>query len=211
MLSEYVIPVPGTFADDEAFLDIETRKVPVGRPFKMRNGETLRMRWQVFMAAVARSQEIILIEHAKSEDVILDRIAELVAPYRIIGYSAGRREFDEMVLKGKFTNARRAHELQPFYPAMPGAEDFTWINYRRGIRSNVTDQRLPDVESAQVPLAAEDGRMPQVLVHMLRDVVEVILDCGLHDSICKTWCENVITRPSFASDQIFMDELDHES
>ena len=208
MLSEYVIPVPGWFKDDYSFLDIETRKVRLPEPgFYMRNGGLLKMRWQVFMAGVARNQKITLIEHADDEGDILDRIGELVHGSSIIGYSAGSRQFDEMVLKGKFTNARRAHELVPFYPFMPWAEDMDWVNYHRGIRSNINIQcRQRDVESKDVPLASHDGRIGLVLVHILRDVAEVILDSGYHDSMCGKWCEDVLTKHRFANDQIFQGE-----
>ncbi|HWI68652.1 MAG TPA: hypothetical protein VNS88_09755 [Nitrospiraceae bacterium] len=208
MLSEYVITVPGWFKDGYSFLDIETRKVKLPEPgFYMRNGGLLKMRWQVFMAGVARNRQITLIEHADSEGIILDRIGELVHGSRIIGYSAGSRQFDEMVLKGKFTNARRAHELVSFYPFMPCAEDMDWVNYHRGIRSNINVQcRLPDIESKDVPRAEQDGRIDLVLVHMLRDVAEVILDSGYHDSMCGKWCKDVLTKHGFANDEIFRGE-----
>jgi hypothetical protein len=88
-------------------------------------------------------------------------------------YSA-TREFDEMVLRGRFTNARRAHRAEPGpWPNLDGKK-ITWKNLRK-IARPVTWQRSPDVASKEVPAAWSRGQKELVVRHCLKDVVELTL------------------------------------
>jgi hypothetical protein len=96
-----------------------------------------------------------------------------------------------MVLRGRFTNARRAHLPEPTWPAMPGAERANWRNVGP-LKSGA--ERLPDVESRDVPQAP----MPLVLIHLLRDVADLILVAGDPDAECAVWCRRVLGEPGYA-------------
>ena len=195
---------PGPVCDGDggtAYLDLETRKVPAPAGFRMRNGEPLRNRWSVLMAGIASYADgIRLIESADSEESMLAAIANVIGDREAV-YSA-TREFDEMILKGRFTNARRAHEPVPFYPAMPGAEATEW----RNLRGTPGYPRATDVPSREVPVAATDGRIDLVLVHLLRDVCELVLADGNPDAECEAWCLDVLRSTDFAREAIFGDE-----
>lgn len=199
MWSEYVVPVPGQFDAGVAFLDLETQKVPCD--YRMANGEILRQRWSVLMAGVARDGRVRLFERTEEAE-LLAAVAEAVAGGPIV--YAAPREFDEMILRGRFTNARRAHASAPFFPAMPGAESVRWRNVRRDL---VSADRAPDVPSREVPARVEDGRDYElVLVHLLRDVVELLLAAGNPDAECDAWCRRVLAITAFASEAVFSGE-----
>src|SRR5712691_11172911 len=123
--SWYEIPVPGRWDPEVALIDLETAKVPTGG-FVMKNGEPLRNRWSVVFAGVANLGWVFLID-GDDEPGILDGIAATLAGASQARYAA-TREFDEMVCRGRFTNARRAHEDFPFFPAVPGADLMSWRN-----------------------------------------------------------------------------------
>lgn len=204
-MSEFVISVPGeTGLDDSALLDLETRKVPAPEGFRMRNGEPLRSRWSAFLAGVYRSGEIRLVEGDDESDVLTGTASALAAPSEVV-YCA-TREFDEMIMKGRFTNARRAHEPEPFYPALEGAENLRWRNVRPVAKLAARGRSAPreaDVESRDVPSYWEDGYDEIVMIHLLRDVVELILLAGNPDLRCRTWCASVLTDREFARNEIF--------
>jgi hypothetical protein len=200
MFSEYVIPVPGTWARGVALLDLETRKVPAPAGFRMRNGEPLRQRWSVAMAGIARGGVIFLVDDAFSEEDRLAGIGERLAGAPEIRYAA-TREFDEMVLRGRFTNARRAHAHEPFYPAMPGAELARW----RNVRFTPDVPRGADVASRDVPAALARGDWEPVAVHLLRDVAELILTAN-PDAECRAWCLRVLADYAYALNEICGEE-----
>jgi len=206
--SQYVIPVPGKFAEGVAFLDLETRKVPIGPTemspdgLVMKNGELLRRRWQAFLAGVARDGEIRIVEYEDDEYDFLVAVRGAIGNADTVVYGA-TRQFDEMILKGRFTNARRAHENLPFFPAMPGASELWW----RCIGTAPHDYpRSADVPSREVSRSYVEGRYASVLAHNLRDVCELILAVGDPDAECRSWCLQVLYDLPFAVEEIFTRE-----
>lgn len=90
-----------------------------------------------------------------------------------IRYSA-TREFDEMVLRGRFTNARRAHSKKA--GAWPNVDtaDLRWKNIHKTLRPR-SWTRAADVKSADVPEVWQAGYKKVVAVHCLRDVLETAM------------------------------------
>ena len=136
MTSGYVtwtVEVPGRFLDAVAYLDLETRKVPCKWSFP--NGVPLGRRWMAFLADVARSGRIVLVESAGDERWFLEGVREAIGEADTVLYRA-TNTFDEGILKGRYTYARRGWADEAFYPAMPGAEDLTWDRkkHRAGLR-----------------------------------------------------------------------------
>jgi hypothetical protein len=113
-----------------------------------------------------------------------------------------------MVLRGRFTNARRAHEPVAFYPALPGAGSLRWRN-AGGPRSGhhpLAGIRAADIPSIDVPRGYGDGRYELVLIHLLRDVAELIASYAEPDSECREWCLRVLSDSASAHEAIFGDE-----
>ena len=159
MTAIWTIGVPGQFRPDMAFLDIETRKVPT-HDHVIESGEPLRNRWQVFLAGIAINGEINLWRIPARRRKLLWDISTVIAGHPVIHEAT--RDFDEFVLKGKFTNARRSHQARPFYPAMPGAEKLQWRNARGAVSAEthpLADARsCNDLPGKDVPRAWTDGR-----------------------------------------------------
>jgi hypothetical protein len=199
-VSEYVIPVPGLFPAGIAYLDLETKKVPTHPVFTMKNGEILRRRWAVFMAGVARDGEICLID-GEGEEGILAGITNACWESEAVLYAA-TREFDEMIAKGRFTNARRAHEDEPFCPAAYGAEYWNWRNLGV-IPDKIRNLRTTDIPGRAVPGLMSAGKSDVVMIHLLRDVVTLILMSGGYDQECERWIKRVLADEKFARDEIF--------
>jgi len=89
-------------------LDIETRKVPVVPPIVSR-GRPVTKRWQVFMIGVkvvGSSVPVTVFDGGERQVLIsLDGWLGRVNVTRI--YYQATRQFDEMILRGRFINARR--------------------------------------------------------------------------------------------------------
>lgn len=154
-----------------ALVDFETRKVPTPAGTCHASGEPLRARWQIFAAGIARGEKIELL-YGDDETDLLRQIGERLEGATEVGYWA-TREFDEMVARGRFTNARRAHAAAPYYPAVPGAETLPWRNLRR------TGERFPErpgsqIPSKDVPAAWKAGRRDEVLEHLRWDVEQLV-------------------------------------
>jgi hypothetical protein len=204
----WTVNVPGRFRSDVTYLDLETRKVPASdalrsrdhdnRGFITQSGELLRQRWSAFMAGVTSLRRITIIERTGSEQYFLQGVREAICSNTIV-YSA-TRQFDEMVLKGLFTNARRAHEPTSFFPSLPDAESFRWLNLQP---FHGYFDRGEDVPSKRVPAAYDAGDRIPVLVHNLRDVVELVLWDGDADEECADWCRKVLYDFEFAMGQIY--------
>jgi hypothetical protein len=145
-------------------------------------------------------RRITIIERTGSEEWFLMGVREAICS-RTIVYSA-TRQFDEMILKGRFTNARRAHEPDPFYPALPDAEDLDWQNIRNimGIKDEII--RAEDTPSKGVVHEYDHGDPGLVLIHNLRDVVEMIMVDGKADTECFKWCTRVMRDNEFALKKI---------
>jgi len=196
--ASYQINVPGTFLGDQtAYLDIETRKVPCEWSFP--NGTPLSRRWMAFIAGVAVKGKITIIESAGDEHSFLSGVRMAIGEADTIIYRATNK-FDEGVLKGRYTYARRGLAEVAFYPAMPDAEELTWDRRRdlgalEGVRERELDSRYVSVTYERNP--------GLVLVHNLRDVVELILAYGEPDAEADTWGRKVLTDLDFADAELF--------
>lgn len=157
----------------KALVDIETRKVPAPPGFVMPNGEPMRRRWQVFLVGVSVGGRDWILEGG-SEVELLRKVADLLELEGVeeIVYMA-TREFDEMILKGRFTNARRAHLHEPGpWPALPGADRYVWtcLNPKKVER----DERGPDdVPSKEIPERWAKGERDLVRLHLAADLLEL--------------------------------------
>src|ERR1043166_2443501 len=175
----------------------------------MKNGEPLRNRWSAFLAGVARDGEIRLVERDSegAELGFLYGVREAIGDAAEVRYAA-TREFDEMIMRGRFTNARRAHEPVPFYPALPDADLMYWRNVFS--REDRGYPRADDVASRDVSATYYGRGRPAdpdlVMIPLLRDVAELILAAGDPDELCRTWCELVLIDSDFAREEIFAGE-----
>lgn len=197
-MSEYAIPVPGTWRAGLAVVDVETEKVLTPEGYRMPNGEPLRRRWSVTMAAAALDGMLVLYDAEGDEESLLSDLGYLLAEAEVVAYG-GTREFDEMVLRGRFTNARRAHLPEPTWPAMRGAESVRWMNVG-GARSGAA--RDDDVASRDVPRVMMSGSegWERCAVHCLRDAVDLILTAGEPDAECRAWCERFLADYAWAAE-----------
>jgi hypothetical protein len=221
---EFRIEVPGTFRRCTAYLDLETKKVPTNRNlrakqemadfFVMQNGEVLRSRWSIIMYGVALNGGIVLSDN-DTEEQNLTGLGDILSEYNLGAGSGGfmeghvhevayaaTRDFDEMIAKGRFTNARRAHEPVPFFTPVPGADQIQWRNLGPKIPNKIAAIRQPDIQSESVPRFIESGHTGLVRVHLLRDVVQLIIWDGRPDEKCLSWCERVLFSYDFALGQI---------
>lgn len=201
-MATYRVTVPGSFATGAAFLDLETVKVAAPAGFRMSNGEALKRRWSIALAGLALDGEILIVDPEGDEAAGLAELGSLMAGTGEVVYAA-TREFDEMICRGRFTNARRAHLPAPTFPAVPGAEDLAWRNLG-SLANHLNAVRGADIPSREVPVGLTDGRREAVMVHLLRDVAELILLAGNPDEDCRDWCEWVLLNYDFASYQLGM-------
>lgn len=206
----YDVEVPGTFDADVAFLDLETAKVPCD--YRMSNGELLRKRWAIVMAGLALDGGIsVMTPTAPDDDLFLGDLGARLTGNVGVVYQA-TRQFDEMICRGRFTTARRAHAPSAFFPAVPGADFLPWKNLGY-VGSPEDAEREADCDSRDVPallgfdpVGGGKRKLPNadlVMIHLLRDVVELILAAGNPDPICRAWCVGVLTSRSAAWDALF--------
>lgn len=149
-----------------AVIDFETRKVPTPAGTTHANGEPLKTRWQIFAAGIVRDGETLIL-HGGTETELLGRIADALRGASEVRYYA-TREFDEMIARGRFTNARRAHAATPYFPAVPGADDLNWVNVRKSV--TMPERPGAQIPSRDVPAAWKAGRRAEVLDHLRWDV-----------------------------------------
>jgi len=199
MFDTWEIEVPGTFRADVAFLDLETRKVPCEWTFP--NGVSLSRRWSAFLAGVTQPGRIVLVERTGSEEDFLTGVREAIGSAEAVAYRSAN-SFDEGILRGRFTYARRGWAPEPFYPAMPGADELNWKRLRPEPNGFWESARERELMSVDVPATYEtDSGL--VLVHLLRDVAEMIGAYCYPDDECATWCFDVLTRRDFAESVLF--------
>jgi hypothetical protein len=175
-LTHKVFPLPkGQSTGIHAYLDLETRKTPTNG-HTMANGEVLNQRWEPFAMGVAVNDEVHLI-YGGTEIQRLTELEKLLdtnlptGEKRVIHYTASR-QFDEMILRGRFTNVRRAHEDKPFYPAMRDPDKYGWKNMALD-KENTRTAPPDDIPSKDVPAywARNEGKdREQVLSHLRADV-----------------------------------------
>jgi hypothetical protein len=208
-METWLIPVPGTFTPGVAYLDLETVKVPCD--YVMANGETLKRRWGIAWAGVGLDGAIrLMAPETIDEPIFLGTLGDSLTGNKAVVYGA-TREFDEMICRGRFTTARRAHAPEPFFPAAPGADNLPWKNV--GAKAKSEAPRGVDCESRDVPAllgyAPVGGgrKMPKdgerVMVHLLRDVADLILVAGATSIRATNWCERVLADYDFAWGEIF--------
>lgn len=193
----WTVDVPGKFRSDVCFLDLETVKVPTRAGFRMKTGERLGYRWSAFLAGVTSYRRISIVERYESEEAFLAGVREEIGSVRAVVYRATRK-FDEMILKGRFTYARRGPEDVAFYPAMPGAEELTWRCERPDPSGYWESVRVRELDSARVSntYRTDPGL---VRLHLLRDVAELIGAYGYPDPECEEWLVRVLSDDDFCS------------
>lgn len=197
----WTVEVPGSFRSDLTFLDLETRKVPCD--WTSPAGEKLGRRWSAFLAGVTSFRRITLVESAGDEEGFLTGVREAIESPRVV-YRATRK-FDEMILKGRYTYARRGPAPEPFYPAMPGADALAWTCERPDPAGFWESARSRELASADVSEMYErDSGL--VLIHLLRDVCELIGAYGEPDELCEAWLYCVLTDDEFAFAALYGEE-----
>lgn len=172
LTNRIVAKLPKGSTGPDAFVDLEFRKVDNG-DFVMQNGEPLRRRWQVFAAGIAINDQIHLV-YGGSERELIAEVDKVLGPGGIKVHYTGTRQIDEMILRGRFTNARRAHEGKPFYPHLKNPDRFTWVNMDM---SGVTRKSAEnDFHSKYAPdLWANGGEdRERVLGHLQADVAWLV-------------------------------------
>jgi hypothetical protein len=207
MYDLWTIEVPGRFRDDVAYLDLETVKVPCA--FTFPTGEKLGRRWSAFLAGVARNGEIRFVERDRDDELgFLDGVYETIggeSAYEVV-YRATRK-FDEMILRGRFTYARRGPAESPFYPALRDAEYLNWVCERPNPTCWWESERERELPSADVPATyyglGRERDTGLVLIHLLRDVVGMIGAYGDPNETCAAWCRQVLTDREFAERVLF--------
>lgn len=165
----------------DVWLDIETRKVdaPEGWPY--------RQRWQPFMVAMCGAMDpgVFWIQVVAGDEAdLIDYLATNLEG-RVLRYDA-TRDFDQMVLRGRFTNARRALNPEPGpWPNLDGA-DIDWLNIKKSLTVNPPAARREDCASKDVPALWARGERDVVTTHCLRDAVGMVLqdpEVALADSL----------------------------
>lgn len=156
------------------WVDIETRKVEC-EPILRESGEVIRKKWEpILIGAGYFADDGFWIEMTWGWEGKgwSDTMLEMKLDSDEMIYCA-TREFDEMVLKGRFTNARRAH-LPKRPKEWEGIEEslFAWRNIRREMRPAMV--RGVDVESRLVPEVWPE-KEKEVLVHLFRDVLDLVV------------------------------------
>lgn len=175
-----LVPLPRSFVvkskrpERVSYLDIETKKVDV-KPFIRETGEKVTKRWEPILIGLGfRFEGQGYVEMTYEWDDWGEWFSGVKNRSDLILYGACRREFDEMILKGRFSNARRAH-LPKRPKGFPGVDEnlFRWLNvhqYKKLIKSS----RDRDIESISVP-DKWPKEMDRIIVHNFRDVIEIIL------------------------------------
>jgi hypothetical protein len=150
------------------FLDFETAKVPCDfvRPD---TGEKMSRRWRVIAAGIGFEDGSVVVLDDDDEMDLLEQISAFFKPGETVVYCA-TREFDEMIAKGRFTNARRAHLPEACFPSVPGAEDVDWVNIRKFQGLSERKPSADDLPSKDVPDAWKRGERDRVIRHLVADV-----------------------------------------
>lgn len=194
------VPIPGKVADGTAYLDIETRKVDFGK--YLDDGWLMKRRWSAFAIGIAAGG-VVTLNATYDEPLLLKSAADLIG-HRTVTYAA-TRQFDEMILKGMFTNARRAHATRPMYPAMPGASRMIWRNIYKEVQDSILSfERDRDIASRDVPekwcTSSYDRKL--ILVHLLRDVLELVFSDGKANAEARAWIRLVLFSNAYAFELI---------
>lgn len=181
------LPAFESFKKPTLTIDLETEKVKGA--FRWASGEKNSRRWKPFMVGLSfccDNRIEILVAYSFDESELIDWICEELPIY---GSNTGdkifmnsRNKFDEMVLKGRFINARRKlAELPGNWPCDP-FEGFEFLNCGS---SDLKLSRNEGIDWWDYPALAraEDRR---IIEHCARDVFENLLAVGEIKSINKT-------------------------
>lgn len=161
---------PASF-EGSVYLDIETIKTdaPKGWPQKRR--------WRTFMVGlgfVMDGKFCVEVLATDDEKAMMKLVAERIRGKRVV-YGA-TREFDEMVLKGRFTNARRAHHPTPGPWPNVSNVPCSWDNIGKIMRAVGRIKRTEDIESKNAPVVwSESEDVSSVVRHNALDVLETML------------------------------------
>jgi hypothetical protein len=136
------------------------------------------MRWQAFMVGLGwfsgGEPRVLLLE---GEEVsLLARLRAFLVANRVdeIRYCA-TREFDEMILRGRFTNARRAHLASPGWEPNLNELPVRWRNIRKLLPATPPAPRGDwDCASRDVPALWAAGDRERVRAHCREDVLEML-------------------------------------
>lgn len=167
----------GDGVENVTWLDIEARKVPVGD----RSSFPYKRRWQPFMVGLGYIEHVgaLVVEvFAGTEEEIISYLTDSFednGPSEI-RYQA-TREYDEMILRGRFTNARRAHTPGPTgeWPVFDPPR-VTWTNQRKVQRPLRFGRAVDLPRGEKIPVYWDrDGERDMVALHCARDVAHNIL------------------------------------
>jgi hypothetical protein len=179
------------------YLDIETRKVPVAPAYHPNERDRQRpvtKRWQTFMVGVgfALPEQPLLIEG--DERAIMKQLADLIKERGVthIIYTA-TRQFDEMVLRGRFINARRELLVAPGpWPRLLNADACEWTCLR--------PLPNPDPEGSRMaPTWYDSGDAhlrEKVRAHCLADVTRLMTECPVCGETDGNGCSECCAAPS---------------
>jgi hypothetical protein len=154
------------------WLDIETRKIdaPTSWPYQRR--------WQPFMIGFCGASDPgifwAMVVASENELALIEFMREFVYDGDLEIRFKATRDFDEMVLRGRFTNARRALSNVPGDWPNLNDEKITWKNIRKQLGEKLFE-RSEDCRSKDVPVLWAKGEKKIVTRHCLRDVIELFL------------------------------------
>lgn len=153
------------------WFDIETKKVLAPEDW------LYRRRWQPFMVSVVRSvggEMTLEVWASDDEELLIESLNELFREEgpKELAFDA-TREFDKMVLAGRFTNARRAFSSCPGSWPHLEENDFRWTNLRRVLLPSPA--RRADCLSRDVPELWANGKESIVSLHCARDSADLAL------------------------------------
>lgn len=156
------------------WIDIETEKIKIDRWIR-ETGEAVGLRWNPILIGTGFLHEgRWFVEISFDWSSWTGFVEAMKEDTDLMIYNA-TREFDEMILKGRFHNARRAHfpEKPDHYPGI-SEKTFDWLNIRKVAKEKIFERDC-DIESKNVPTAWKKGEEKRVFVHLFRDVVGLIL------------------------------------
>lgn len=171
-----VFKVPIEMPFPQCYVDIETTKVPCPPGWFRRTKDCwLKKRWKPFMVTIAYCSEGSLIFEtfaSESEYELIESLKEKLEG-KEVRYGATRK-FDEMVLCGRFTNARRAFSPIPGdWPNLSKAS-ITWVN----VCGVLMPEREREMEGIDCPIfwkSKNPEKLDILWKHCIRDVIELVV------------------------------------
>lgn len=169
--------IAGRLPEGVAYVDIETEKVALADPVP-----GFPRRWRPILVGIVRDG--YAYRAAGTEAELIEWATEMLAGVEV-RYAATKR-FDELILKGRFTHARRPPLAEPGpWPAIPKAYPFRNLG-----RLPAYPGRAADVASREVPASWASGDREPVWLHLLRDLAELVSEEG--DAEARAWAATVL-------------------